>query len=440
MRSSLLVASIGCLLVVAGNQSGCPEEGPAKPGPGTAAAQSASTQPAGTSNFIVGSPVRHKNLTIFPVLSKTAQNSDRFITLDEGLRAHTVEIIEMGASRSVAGNAPVNPAASGEDAVNQRTAAQSRPNARIRNRQRNSETINQQRTFADRDSIQANEVNRLVVVNKSGKPLYLMPGEVIVGGDQDRTIGEELTVAPTGKPVPIDVYCVEHGRWGNRGLAETGVLLREISAAQTPAVARPLAAEAAKGKFVATPGPLSKKARKAVQFGEGQQAVWDRVQMQIDEADVKSDSGAFTANYSDKRVRDGIEPYLKGLSEQIAGQDRVVGALVAVNGKVESVDIFESTPLFRKLWPKLLKSYALDALNAVAAKDAGKSCEVAAASAFLAKVMQAPVSGTKQTKGGLVLTRRVTKEGVSYSASGSKAAGGMAGGMGGAIHSAGYAP
>jgi hypothetical protein len=440
MRSSLLVASIGCLLVVAGNQYGCPQESPAKPGQATAAAsQRASTQPAEASNFIVGSPVRYKNLTIFPVLSKTAQNSDRFITLDEGLRAHTVEVIEMGASRATLQSASVNPAASRQDAVNRRPA-QSRPNARIRNRQRNPETINPQRTIADGDSIQANEVNRLVVVNKSGKPLYLMPGEVIVGGDQDRTIGEELTVAPTGKPVPIDVYCVEHGRWGNRGLAETGVLLREISAAPTPAVARPLAAEAAKGKFVATPGPLSKNARKAVQFEEGQQAVWDRVQMENNRADVKSESGAFTANYSDKKVREGLEAYLKGLSEQIAGQDRVVGALVAVNGKVESVDIFESTPLFRKLWPKLLKSYALDALNAAAAKDAGKSCKVADASAFLTKVMQAPVSGTKNTKGGLVVTRRVTKEGVSYSASGNKAAGGMGGGMGGAIHSAGYAP
>src|ERR1700722_3317868 len=74
MRSSLLVASAGCLLVVAGNQYGCPQESPTKPGRGTAAAHGASTQPAGPSNFIVGAPVRYKNLTIFPVLSKTAQN------------------------------------------------------------------------------------------------------------------------------------------------------------------------------------------------------------------------------------------------------------------------------------------------------------------------------------------------------------------------------
>jgi hypothetical protein len=39
--------------------------------------------------------------------------------------------------------------------------------------------------------------------------------------------------------------------------------------------------------------------------------------------------------------------------------------VVAVNGKVESLDVFQSTPQFRNLWPKLLKSYALDAAHAL---------------------------------------------------------------------------
>ena len=61
-----------------------------------------------------------------------------------------------------------------------------------------------------------NQVNELLVVNRSEKPLYLMPGEVIIGGDQDRTIGQELVIAADGKPIAIDVFCVEHGRWGGR--------------------------------------------------------------------------------------------------------------------------------------------------------------------------------------------------------------------------------
>src|SRR5262249_37671653 len=65
-------------------------------------------------------------------------------------------------------------------------------------------------------SPQNNEVNQLVVVNHSNKALYLMPGEIIIGGSQDRTIGQELVIAPDNKPVAIDVFCVEHGRWGGR--------------------------------------------------------------------------------------------------------------------------------------------------------------------------------------------------------------------------------
>ena len=69
--------------------------------------------------------------------------------------------------------------------------------------------------------------------------------------------------------------------------------------------------------------------------------------------------------------------------------------MVAINGKIESVDIFESTPLFRKLWPKLLQSYALDALHASDAVDAKKTSSVADATVFLEKVMRGRIADTK---------------------------------------------
>ena len=295
-------------------------------------------------------------------------------------------------------------------------------------------------TFAAADDSAVNQVNSLMVINRSGKPLYLMPGEVIVGGSQDRTIGEELTIASTGKPVPINVFCVEHGRWAARDVNDSTKVIVSLAAAP-PAEAKSRAAEASKGKFVVTAGPLNKAARKAVQAGEGQQAVWDQVQGANQKSRVVSDSGGFTVNFCDPNVLAKLQPYLKGLTGKIAAENRVVGAVVAINGKIESVDVFESTPLFHKLWPKLLKSYALDALHVSDAKDAAKTCNVADANAFLANVMQGAVKDKKQTKGGLVVTRRETKEGVSYSASGGGGmGGGMGGGFGGAVHSAGYAP
>lgn len=65
----------------------------------------------------------------------------------------------------------------------------------------------------------SNEVNRLVVLNRSNKSLYLMPDEIIVGSSQGRTIGRELVIRPSPKPFPIDVFCVGSDRWSHRGEA-----------------------------------------------------------------------------------------------------------------------------------------------------------------------------------------------------------------------------
>jgi hypothetical protein len=47
--------------------------------------------------LMIGAPVRHKNLTVFPVLAKGPKNEDKYLTLDEGLKAGTIEVREVGA-------------------------------------------------------------------------------------------------------------------------------------------------------------------------------------------------------------------------------------------------------------------------------------------------------------------------------------------------------
>jgi hypothetical protein len=403
--------------------------------------------------YRVGEPIRHKNLAIFPVLSKTEQNADRYITLDEGLRAHTVEMIEIGANRNGWLPAFVTESAVFVEAARANSSA-ARRNAQGGRSIAQADPANIDKTaalqaglayFQTNENSGANEVNRLMVVNRSSKPLYLMPGEVVVGGDQDRTIGEETIIEANGKPVSIDVFCVEHGRWGGRDVAQSAPLLRALGGAGTPVELESSARKAKAGKFVATTGPLGKAGRVAVQSAKSQQAVWDNVAKTNAALKVDSESGAFTEAYAAKPVRDDLEPFVAALSAKVGSTSRVVGAVVAINGKIESVDVFESTPLFRKLWPKLLKSYALDAVSADAAKQASKNnqvgqdksvfkeASVADASAFLSKILQGAVSETKQTKSGLVVQHREAKDVTSYSA------GGMGGGMGGApIHAAGY--
>ncbi|HEV7999066.1 MAG TPA: DUF6569 family protein [Planctomycetaceae bacterium] len=427
MRSLVLPALFGSLFVAACGQ-------------GFALAQRSPD-----SSYIIGAPIRHKNLTIFPVLSKVEQKVDRYITLDEGLRAGTVQVIEVGSTPAEDSQAApatqqgqaVQPPGNGP--AHQADIVQAPP------QQSNARTQRAQVNFRPPQNA-GNQVNQLMVVNKSGKPLYLMPGEVIVGGSQDRTIGNEMTIAPTGKPVPIDVFCVEHGRWRARDNDESASLYVALEA--SPADAQRIADADKQGRFGFTAAPLGKAGRVAVQSDKSQQAVWDNVSKNNEALRVESESGTFTRSYADKRVQSELEPYVAGLTAKVSGQSRVVGAIVAINGKIESLDVFESTPLFRKLWPKLLKSYALDAVSTVdAAKPADKHAKnakvakvhppanestVADASTFLNKVLQGTVRD-KETKSGLVITHRETDGAKSYSA------GGMGGG-GGAIHAAGFAP
>src|SRR5437667_10593501 len=58
-------------------------------------------------------------------------------------------------------------------------------------------------------------VNQLVLINRSKRPLLLLAGELVSGGKQDRIIGKDRVVPVGSKPLPLDVFCVEHGRWSS---------------------------------------------------------------------------------------------------------------------------------------------------------------------------------------------------------------------------------
>ena len=387
-------------------------------------------------DLIVGEPIVLGNLAIFPVSSPTPLLDDRFITLDEGLKAGKVEIYERGVTIM-----PEAEAASG-------TTAPVDPFA---------EPTAQPVGDVPVQILPGNDVNELMVVNRSEKPLYLMPGEVIIGGDQDRTIGEELVIAADGKPVAIPVFCVEHGRWGDRdeqGYADVLALAtaNEESRASAIAVSQQsslslTAEDANSGKFVGSVGSLNKPGRLAVQR-DGQEEVWEQVAGESAKAGVQSSTGTFTACIADAQSIERLEPFIERFQMPIAETRNVVGVVVAVNGEMESLDVFHSTPLFRKLWPKLLKSYALDAANAEDQGTGQGQVTRQSAIAFLDEVRQAKVQ-TANAAGDLERSASESERVLVFSAHerrtdgiGSPSAiggmGGFGGSFGGAIHSAGF--
>src|SRR5205085_1705669 len=188
--------------------------------------------------------------------------------------------------------------------------------------------------------------------------------------------GQELVIAPDNKPVPINVFCVEHGRWGGRNvqayadlLAATPAAATDVSAGANGAAFGGLAqsvrgalraeswndvggpggvdsfsgnlslvvsqtAEVANaGKFIGSIGSLSKAARIAVQGGEGQGKVWDEVATENAKSGVGGQTGTFSGNYADGASAERLTPYIDELKTPIEQTPNIVGVIVAVNGE-----------------------------------------------------------------------------------------------------------
>ena len=120
-------------------------------------------------------PVVYENIAIFPVVSGSSQDTSGFLTLEEGLASGEVIVSERGAAGIVRdrGGRPV-PAPQYDASAS---------------------------------------VNQLVLLNRSKRPLLLLAGELVSGGKQDRIIGKDRIVPVGAEPLPLDVFCVEHGRW-----------------------------------------------------------------------------------------------------------------------------------------------------------------------------------------------------------------------------------
>jgi hypothetical protein len=187
------------------------------------------------------------------------------------------------------------------------------------------------------------DVNNLTLTNKSDQPLFLLAGEVIIGGKQDRIIGSN-TIIPAKKTQTVPVFCVEHGRWeGNT---------KEFTSAKALAHGR---------------------LRGRANF-DTQSDVWAEVAAKNELRKTKSSTDTYrkvATQQADGSLGKQWEKQIDTALGKLAADDqkRLVGFAVSVNGKVASVDVFESPTLFKKLQGKLVRSYITDAIDVKKAKD-----------------------------------------------------------------------
>jgi hypothetical protein len=204
-------------------------------------------------------------------------------------------------------------------------------------------------------------VNELALVNRSGKKLLLLAGEVIVGGKQDRIVQDDLVVPPVSVPVSLSVFCVEHGRWSQRASATTR---DDDTSGPSPApqVIAPVGEARKAENFYSLGAVAHPSLRAAAQDKKEQGEVWKEVSANNERLGTKTGTDTYQQVYASKKVSDSVESYVNALRQELTGPG-VVGVVVARNGELVWADVFASAPLFARYWPKLLKSYAVEALS-----------------------------------------------------------------------------
>jgi hypothetical protein len=310
---------------------------------------------AGPDNWRIGEPVRYENLSIFPLISKSESDTSRFETLDEGLASGDVLVTEQENEilrRSRDGRPIPTPAYNSGAAVNQ-----------------------------------------LVLINRGKRPVLLLAGEVVSGGNQDRIVGKDRIVPIGGEPLPLDVFCVEHGRWTGEstkfGAANLMVhpSVREKAAVESDQQQVWNAVRVGSTAAAAAPPPAPRTTGNGDGAGVAGGALGETSQtivvnaapitLNTLSATIAKDAPtqAYRKIYQSPQISKPVDEFAGEVRRRFARAtsglkgEAVVGVVVAYGGEVAWSDAFASPDLFKQYWPKLLRSYVVEALARPATKE-----------------------------------------------------------------------
>jgi hypothetical protein len=313
--------------------------------------------------YRVLAPIESGNLLLFPVVRASGKSGGAtpFITLDEGIKSGQVEVTEAGRAQGMV----------------------------------------RRRGTVDGPVYRGDEVNTLVLVNNSDKPLLLLAGEIVTGGKQDRVIAKDRIVPAGSEPIDLGVFCIEPGRW---------TASSETFGASAKAPAH---------SFMVQPS-----VRERAMVAKDQQEVWNSVRGSISQmamasapsAGMATDGGSGagyarsmgTTSYArvmednsvSAKVDEAAAPVMKSRDQVIAQlrKEGAIGVVVAVRGEIVWADLFVDTDLLSRYWTKLVRSYAAESLT-----EGGSHATPSVADAQ--RFLDAPSGGTETSEGDVGVYR-----------------------------------
>lgn len=245
-----------------------------------AVAAPGAVRPDSSGDLVFGEPIRYHNLTLVPVGTLRRGPFQRYTLLEQGLKDRSLEV------RELSGN------------------------------------------------VEQAQVSAVEVRNRGNDPVYLLGGEMILGGKQDRIIQQDTVLGTGGAWQKVAVFCVERGRWAGQNMQfQSG-------------------------------GAVAHVALRTAALTGSQGAVWAEVARSNLQHGTQSQTDTYRRTIQNEALRGKIDPYRQQLLQLFPRDLQLAGLVVGINGQIRVADLFGNPVLFGQLRDKLLSSYILEALGA----------------------------------------------------------------------------
>lgn len=273
-------------------------------------------------------------------------------------------------------------------------------------------------------------VNQLQIENTGSEDIFVQAGDIVKGGRQDRVLTVSLIIQGNSGKVPIAAYCVEHGRWTSRGLEDAKRFATSDKAVPSRAAKMAMMAPAAPrqpqqpalGPRTGGNGPTDAteaSARRALGLGQSagpsrQSEVWasvaavqDKLSRNLDtNVQAAASASSLQLTLENEKLAKARADYIAALKAKGESGDDIVGFAFAINGRLNSAEVYPSNGLFRKMWPKLLDASATEAIGEKNQQPSAAVPQPADVLAFLDTAEKGKASETRELIGKLVVEAR----------------------------------
>ena len=227
--------------------------------------------------------------------------------------------------------------------------------------------------------IETGSVNELQIENTGTEDVFIQSGDIVKGGKQDRVLTVSLVLPPKSGKVGIASFCVEQGRWTARGQENVAQFAsshdampsREAKLAMKAPIAKPAGAEPPGASGVLNSNAQRTRTVAGDETSVRQRGVWDEV-AKVQNRLAGNLGGSVAAAQSATSLQLSLEnealktkraAYITALEGKATAAPDVIGYVFAVNGKVNSADVYPSNALFNKMWGKLLGASVTEAIG-----------------------------------------------------------------------------